>query len=347
MKKKVNGKVLVGISGGVDSCVAALLLKQQGYEVIGANLLLTPQSEEVGQREDALRVAQALGIELLFFDLRALFDKTVIDYFTGEYLAGATPNPCIVCNRDIKFGALLDIALKEGIDYIATGHYAKIEKQEDRWLLKKSEGEKDQSYFLYLLNQNQLSHTIFPLEDRGKQAVRDIALANDMPVATKPDSLEVCFVPDNDYAAFIHRHCELVGPQGDFIDTKGKPLGKHKGIIHYTIGQRKGLGAFGSPKYVININAGDNTVTLGDEGSQFSKELVAENLNWIAFEDLKDEIRAEVKIRFNAKPAPALVRPLEGGRIHITFDEAQNAITRGQAAVLYDGSTVLGGGRIV
>lgn len=343
MKKKV----LVGISGGVDSCVAALLLKQQGYEVIGANLLLTPQSEDSGQREETLRVAQSLGIELLFFDLRALFAQKVIDYFTGEYLIGATPNPCIVCNRSIKFGALLDFALKDGIDYIATGHFAKIEKAADRWLLKKSEGEKDQSYFLYLLNQNQLSHTIFPLKDMGKQAVRDIALANGMPVATKPDSREVCFIPDNDYAAFIHRDCGLVVPQGDFIDTNGKRLGKHKGVIHYTIGQRKGLGAFGSPKYVIGINAGDNTVTLGDEGSQFSKELVAEKLNWIAFDKLNSEIRAEVKIRFNAKPATAIVKPLDGGRIHIIFDEPQNAITSGQAAVLYDGSTVLGGGRIV
>ncbi|HZK39711.1 MAG TPA: tRNA 2-thiouridine(34) synthase MnmA [Clostridia bacterium] len=345
--KQGKEKVLVGISGGVDSCVAALMLKQQGYEVIGANLLLTPQSESGGQREDALRVAQALDIELRFFDLRALFAKRVIDYFTGEYLVGATPNPCIVCNRDIKFGALLDIALKEGIGHIATGHFAKIEKTPDRWLLKKSESKKDQSYFLYMLSQKQLSHALFPLEDMGKQAVREIALANNMPVATKPDSSEVCFVPDNDYAAFIQRYCGTAGIQGDFIDTRGEKLGRHKGIIHYTIGQRKGLGAFGSPKYVTNINAQDNTVTLGDEDARFSKELIAEQLNWIAFEDLKDEVRAQVKIRFNAKAASALITPLDEGRIHIVFDEPQNAITSGQAAVLYDGNRVLGGGRIV
>lgn len=343
MKKKI----LVGISGGVDSCVAALMLKQQGYEVIGANLLLTPQSEVADQREDALMVAQALGIELRFYDLRALFAKTVMDYFTGEYLSGATPNPCTVCNRDIKFGALLDVALKEDIDYIATGHFAKIEKKTDRWLLKKSEGEKDQSYFLYMLSQNQLAHAVFPLGDMSKQAVRDIAQASDMPVAQKPDSLEVCFIPDNDYAAFIHRYCSLAETQGDFIDTNGNVLGQHKGIIRYTIGQRKGLGAFGQPKYVISIDAKANTVTLGDEGAQFSKELVAENLNWIAFDALKEEIRAEVKIRFKAKPATATVTPSDGGRIHVVFDEPQSAITRGQAAVLYDGSTVLGGGRIV
>lgn len=343
MKKKI----LVGISGGVDSCVAALMLKQQGCEVIGANLLLTPQSEVAGQREDALKVAQALGIELRFYDLRGLFAKTVMDYFTGEYLRGATPNPCIVCNRDIKFGALLDIALKEGIDYIATGHFAKIEKSENRWLLKKSESEKDQSYFLYMLRQNQLAHTVFPLGDRTKQAVRDIALASGMPVAQKPDSLEVCFVPDNDYASFIHRYCGLAETKGNFIDTRGNVLGQHKGIIRYTIGQRKGLGAFGQPKYVINIDAKANTVTLGDEGAQFSKELVAENMNWIAFEALQEEIRAEVKIRYKATPALGTITPLSGGRIHVIFDEPQSAITRGQAAVLYDGGTVLGGGRIV
>ena len=267
MKKKV----LVGISGGVDSCVAALLLQQQGYEVIGINLVLTQQNETDVQQEDALRVAQALDIELRFIDLRTLFAKKVIDYFTDEYLSGATPNPCTVCNRDIKFGALLDIALKEGIHYIATGHFAKVEKAADRWLLKKSEGTKDQSYFLYMLRQNQLAHAVFPLGDMEKQTVRDIARANFMPVATKPDSREVCFVPDNDYAAFIHRHCGLSGTPGDFIDTNGKLLGSHKGIVHYTIGQRKGLGAFGNPKYVININAGANTVTLGDEGTSFQK----------------------------------------------------------------------------
>ena len=343
MKKKV----LVGISGGVDSCVAALLLQQQGYEVIGINLVLTQQNETDVQQEDALRVAQALDIELRFIDLRTLFAKKVIDYFTDEYLSGATPNPCTVCNRDIKFGALLDIALKEGIHYIATGHFAKVEKAADRWLLKKSEGTKDQSYFLYMLRQNQLAHAVFPLGDMEKQTVRDIAHANFMPVATKPDSREVCFVPDNDYAAFIHRHCGLSETPGDFIDTNGKLLGSHKGIVHYTIGQRKGLGAFGNPKYVININAGANTVTLGDEGTQFSKELVAENLNWIAFDTLKGEIRAEVKIRCRAKPAMATVIPLDGNKIHVVFDQPQSAVTRGQGAVLYDGSTVLGGGRII
>ena len=342
MKKKI----LLGLSGGVDSCVAALLLREQGYEVIGANLLLTPLSEAGDQREDALKVAQALGIELRFFDLRALFSKTVMDYFAKEYLSGATPNPCIVCNRDIKFGALLDIALSEGIDRIATGHFAKIEKVADRWLLKKSEGDKDQSYFLYMLTQHQLSHAVFPLGDMTKQTVRDVALTSGMPVATKPDSQEICFVPDNDYAAFIHRHCGFAGTQGDFIDMHGNVLGKHKGIIHYTIGQRKGLGAFGSPKYVTNINAEENTIILGDEGAQFSKELEAENCNWIAFDDLKDEICAEVKIRFQAKPASALVTPLDKDRIRIVFDEPQLAVTRGQAAVLYDGSTLLGGGRI-
>ncbi|NLX92526.1 MAG: tRNA 2-thiouridine(34) synthase MnmA, partial [Clostridiales bacterium] len=188
-------------------------------------------------------------MELRFYDLRGLFAKTVMDYFTGEYLRGATPNPCIVCNRDIKFGALLDIALNEGIDYIATGHFAKIEKSENRWLLRKSESEKDQSYFLYMLSQNQLAHAVFPLGDMTKQAVRDIALASGMPVAQKPDSLEVCFVPDNDYASFIHRYCGLAETQGNFIDTRGNVLGHHKGIIRYTIGQRKGLGAFGQPKY--------------------------------------------------------------------------------------------------
>lgn len=340
-------KVIVGISGGVDSGVAALLLKEQGYEVIGATLRLVPENGAQNQINDALKVSDALGIPLKVFDLRELFAQKVIAYFMDEYLNGLTPNPCTVCNPIIKFGALLDLALNEGAEYIATGHYAKIEKSAKRWLLKKANSEKDQSYFLYALNQHQLSHALFPLAGLEKVKTRELAQKYNLPVAQKPDSQEVCFIPDNNYADFIQKNCNRISQPGDFVDTQGKILGRHKGIMYYTIGQRKGLGAFGSPKYVVRINPKDNTVTLGDEGTQYSREFVAEDMNWIAFETIDHSIKADIKIRCRAKPAPATVLPLEDGKVHVLFDEPQRSITPGQAAVMYDGDVVLGGGRIV
>jgi len=342
----LKSKVLVGLSGGVDSCAAALILQEQGFEVIGAHLVLTPPEGENTGARDAARVAEALGIELRVIDLRDIFENTVIHYFTEEYLNGYTPNPCIICNREIKFGALLDIAKHSGIDYIATGHYAGIEKNENRWLLKKSAGEKDQSYFLYMLSQDQLSHALFPVNGMDKGSVRELALRHKMPVACKPDSQEICFIPGDDYAGFIRRKCQNLPPAGNFVDASGKVLGRHDGIINYTIGQRKGLGAFGAPVYVTNINPDNNSVTLGVEGAQYSPTLTAEKMNWIAVESINKEIRASVKIRFRAKPAPAAVIP-DRDKVRIVFDKPQRAVTPGQSAVLYDGDIVLGGGRIM
>lgn len=338
--------VMVGLSGGVDSCVAALLLREQGYRVIGAHLLLTPDSEH-GQSVDSARaVAEALGITLRVYDLRAVFRQTVTDYFIGEYLRGATPNPCTVCNREIKFGALFDLAKDEGADYVATGHYAKIAQEDGLWRLKRSASPKDQSYFLYLLKRERLPYILFPLGDMNKDAIRARAARHALPVASRPDSQEICFVPGDDYAAFIAASGAPLPPQGDFIDLQGNILGRHNGIVYYTVGQRKGLGSFGMPMYVCAINADDNTVTLGPQGAQYGQGLIAGNMNWLIEELPGTHFEAEVKIRYRAQPVRASVDVREDGTVRMDFAEPRSAVTPGQAAVLYDGDTVLGGGRI-
>lgn len=339
-------KIAIGLSGGVDSSTAASLLLQQGYDVTGIILRLKPDNLADSDIADARRIADALGIELHVLDRREIFRKSVIEPFVSEYLHARTPNPCVECNSAIKFGTMLDYALEIGCDGIATGHYAKIEENNGRHLLKRSESAKDQSYFLYRLNQFQLSHSMFPLEGMDKEKIREIAEKANLPVAHKRDSQEICFVPDDDYISYLSS-LGISSPKGNFIDKSGSILGTHNGIINYTIGQRKGLGAFGKPMFVTDINAENNTVTIGENGSQYSRGLVADKMNFIAFEELTGPVRADVKIRFRAKEQPATVTPNGDGTVTVIFDEPQRSVTPGQGAVMYDGNTLLGGGRII
>ncbi len=339
-------KIAIGLSGGVDSAAAAHLLLERGYDVTGIILRLKPDSLADADISDAQKIADCLGIELRVLDRRDFFRKSVIEPFVSEYLAARTPNPCIECNSTIKFGTMLDYALEIGCDGIATGHYAKIEEIQGRYLLKKSQSPKDQSYFLYRLNQHQLSHTVFPLEGLEKPQIREIAEKAGLPVAEKGDSQEICFVPNDDYISYLSS-LGITSPKGDFVDINGNVLGTHNGIINYTIGQRKGLGAFGKPMFVTGISAENNTVTIGENGSQYSTGLIADRLNYISVEDLTQPIKADVKIRFRAKPEPATVTPNGNGTLSIVFDEPQRSVTPGQSAVFYDGDTVIGGGRIV
>lgn len=339
-------KIAIGLSGGVDSSTAAHLLLQQGYDVTGIILRLKPDSLADADIADARRIADALGIELHVLDRREIFRKSVIEPFVSEYLAARTPNPCVECNAAIKFGVMLDYALEIGCDGIATGHYAKIEEKDGRFLLRRSESAKDQSYFLYRLNQFQLAHSMFPLEGMEKEKIREIAEKADLPVAKKGDSQEICFVPNDDYIAYLTA-MGISSPKGNFIDKSGNILGTHNGIINYTIGQRKGLGAFGKPMFVTGINAADNTVTIGENGSQYSRGLVADRLNFIAVEELTEPMRADVKIRFRAKEQPATVTPNGDGTVTVIFDEPQRSVTPGQGAVFYDGDIIIGGGRII
>lgn len=342
----MSNRVMVGLSGGVDSSVAALLLKEQGFEVTGAYLITMPGGTCDRQKEEAREAAEAIGVGFDAVDVSADFEREVIDPFVRGYMNGITPNPCAVCNPKLKFGAILDYALNRGFDYIATGHYAGVEKKGNRWLLKKAESEKDQSYFLYALSQVQLSKILFPLGGLSKEAVREKAKNYGLPAAGKPDSQEICFIPGNDYVRFVIERAGRLPAGGDFLDKQGNVLGRHRGIIHYTIGQRKGLGAFGSPKFVTGIRPADNAVILGDEEELFSKELTARDMNWIAVEGLTGAIRAQVKTRSRSAAAPATVEPNSGG-VHVVFDSPVRSVTPGQAAVLYDGGTVLGGGTIV
>ncbi len=339
-------KIAVGLSGGVDSSAAAHILLEQGYDVLGIILRLKPENGADGDISDAQRIADRLGIELRVVDRRELFRKSVIDPFVSEYLAARTPNPCVECNYAIKFGTMLNYALENGCDGIATGHYARIENTGSRFLLKRSKSAKDQSYFLYKLNQFQLKNTIFPLDGLEKEFIRKKAEEAGIHVAEKRDSQEICFVPDDDYIAYLSS-LGITSPKGDFVDRDGNILGTHNGIINYTIGQRKGLGAFGKPMFVTGISAENNTVTIGENGSQYSRGLVADNLNWIAFDKPEGSFRADVKIRFRAKEQPATVTPNPDGTATVIFDEPQRSVTPGQGAVFYDGDTLIGGGRII
>ena len=357
----MNKRVIVGLSGGVDSAVTAALLKEQGYDVIGVTMQIWPEispTEKVREGgccslsavDDARHVANKLGIPYYVLNFKDVFKEKVIDYFIGEYIKGKTPNPCIACNKFVKFDALLKKAISFEADYVATGHYAKIELDEntERYIMKKSDAvAKDQTYALYNLNQEQLQHILMPLGYYTKDKVRLIAKELGLIVANKPESQEICFVDDNNYARFIRENSDYVSRIGNFVDIKGNILGKHKGIIHYTVGQRKGLGvAFGKPMFVAKINVNKNEVVLGENEDVFSEELIAHTLNFIPFENLDKPMRVDVKIRYSAKENPATISPIENGKVHVKFDKPERAITPGQAVVFYDGELLVGGGTI-
>lgn len=346
------------MSGGVDSSVAAYLIKQQGFEAIGVTLRLY-DNEDAGiddktccsldDVEDAASVAYRLGMKHYAFNMRSDFKNEVIDRFISAYENGATPNPCIDCNRYIKFNKLLRRAEVLGYDYVVTGHYAQIAEENGRFLLKKGfDHTKDQSYVLYSLTQNQLKHTLLPLGGMSKAQVRQIAEENGFINAHKRDSQDICFVPDGDYAGFIERYSGKTYPNGEFVDMEGNVLGEHKGIIRYTRGQRKGLGlALPQPMYVCHTDLEENKVILGLNDDLFSKELDADDINLITCDRIDAPIRVEAKVRYSQSAQPATVWQTDDDRLHIEFDEPQRAITKGQAVVMYDGDIVVGGGRIM
>ena len=343
-------RVMIGMSGGVDSSVAALLLREAGYECVGATMQLysgTPAHSQ--DAADAKSVADRLGMSHHVFEATADFERNVIRYFIDTYEAGGTPNPCIECNRTMKFSHMYDLARQQGCDGIATGHYARIARREDgRWLLKKGLDEsKDQSYFLYVMTQEMLSHTLFPVGELSKADVRRLAEKNGLVSARKRDSQDICFVPDGDYASFICSYTGKDYPAGDFVDESGRVLGRHEGMIRYTVGQRRGLGVSGGkPLYVCRKCAEDNTILLTDNDRLFGDTLYGEKLNLIAVERLDGPLRCKARIRYRHREQPAIVTPVGEDRIMVVFDEPQRAITAGQAVVLYDGDTVIGGATI-
>lgn len=352
-------KALIAMSGGVDSSLAAKLMKDRGFQCIGCTMKLYNNEDAGIERtrtccslddvEDARSVAYALGMPFYVFNFTDDFRGTVIRRFIDSYEHGVTPNPCIDCNRYLKFRRLYDRAALMGCDAIATGHYARIERENGRYLLKKAlDASKDQSYVLYMLTQEQLAHTQFPLGSLHKAETRQLADSLGFFNARKPDSQDICFVPDGDYAAFIRRHSGKADTPGDFVDESGRILGRHRGIAHYTIGQRKGLGIpSNQPLYVKAIDPKSNQVVLSENDALFSQQLTGENFNWIAWEAPPRQFRCSARIRYRQTEQPCEVTVEENGSVQVLFDRPQRAITPGQAVVLYDGDTVLGGGTIL
>lgn len=336
--------VYVALSGGVDSAAAAILLKDRGYDVRGVTLRLKPGNLADGDIADAQKVADKLGIPLDIIDERESF-KSVTDYFCNAYLQGLTPNPCVFCNPNIKIGKLVDYALKNGAEYVATGHYSDIVERDGKYYIKKNPTGKDQSYFLCRLNQHLLSHVMFPLSDLTKDEIRTLAESRGIEVAHKKDSQEVCFISDNDYISFIEKQFNPKALPGDFLSTDGKKLGTHQGIYKYTIGQRKGLGAFGKPMYVISINSQNNTVTIGDNHELFTQKIYINDLSFLSGEIPKEALPCFVKIRCAAKPAEAVIKFTETGAF-IEFSEPQRAAAPGQIAAIYTDDILIGGGII-
>lgn len=339
-------KVLVGMSGGVDSSVCALILKNRGYDVSGVTLTLC-EKDYSRDISDAKAVCEKLGIEHTVIDLKKEFRDFVVSDFISQYKTGNTPNPCIVCNKHIKFGLMIQKAVEMGFDKIATGHYAKIRQENGRFLLLRGEDKsKDQSYVLYHLSQEQLSRTLFPLGDVSKNEARQAAEVEGLINANRPDSQDICFVPDGDYASFIEATDGFVSKEGDYVDINGNILGKHKGVIRYTLGQRKGLGiALGKHAFVIDKNPETNRVVLGDEEHLFKKQVYTEDNSFIPFDELKGEMQVLAKLRYRHTEQPAVIYPYKNG-VMIEFEEPQRAPSPGQSAVFYDGDIVVGGGII-
>ena len=352
-------KVMVGMSGGVDSSVAAKLLIDSGYDVTGVTLKLFDGGDisedfrtccSLSDVEDARSVCYRLGIDHFVFNFKEAFRKKVINQFTESYLNGKTPNPCIECNRHIKFDKMLRRAEELGFDYIATGHYAErvYDYKTNRYILKRpKDRSKDQTYVLYGLTQYQLSKTLFPLGEYEKSDIHCIAEAAGLINSRKPDSQDICFVPDGDYASFIKKNTGAEIKEGNFISADGDVIGRHKGIINYTIGQRRGIGiSIGKPAYVTDKNALENTVTIGDESNLYKSEITAYDVNLISLDSISDEMRVTAKVRYSRNEQAAVVIPSGNGEVLVKFDEPQRAPASGQAVVFYDGDVVIGGGTI-
>lgn len=353
-------RVVVAMSGGVDSSLTAALLVRQGYEVIGATMQIwdNEQLDKKGDRgccslsavNDARRVAEKIGIPYYVLNFRDYFQEKVVDYFIEEYCLGRTPNPCIACNKYVKFRLFFQKAMELGADYIATGHYGRVEYSSDigRFLLLKGiDAAKDQSYALYHLNQRLLKHFLLPLGGLKKPETREMAREFGLSVAEKPDSQEICFILDDDYKRFLREKAPTALKQGNIVDCRGNILGKHQGLPLYTVGQRKGLGiAAGTPLYVIKLDSEKNELVVGDNDRIFSSALIAKELNFISLDKLEKPLEAEVKIRYSAKPASAIIYLLSEGKIRVEFRQPQRAVTPGQSAVFYNGDIVIGGGII-
>ena len=341
--------IAVAMSGGVDSSAAALLLHEQGHKILGVTVEMFRRDIPSTDIADAKAVADQLGFPHYAFDFSPCFAREVMDRFVCAYEQGQTPNPCVDCNKHIKFGALLDKAVELGADKLATGHYARIEQQQGRHLLRKAlHPEKDQSYVLWSLSQAQLSRTALPLGGLSKDEIRAIAARHNLVSAHKSDSQDICFVPDGDYAAFIRRYAGKDYPQGDFLSPDGSVLGRHEGIVHYTMGQRRGLKISSNQGrlYVTRIDPERNTVTLAGNDALFSTTLTARNINLIPFDTISAPLRLRSKVRYRMAEQPCTVEQTGPDELRITFDQPQRAITPGQSVVLYDGEYVVGGGVI-